>query len=170
MSGRTRFALSAVVAALILAVAVGPAVAGQNGPNNQNAKKCQKGGWKALYTSSGGTFANQSECVSYAAKGGRLFSYAGQAVCAQLGGTFVLGTARRCGDATTSRIHIRAATRLITRVSRTGAPPFRPTSFQRRISPTVSISTAEPLSRRPPHRGAASAPLGACRSSSRTPG
>ena len=95
MSGRTRIALTAVAAALTLAVAAAPAVAGKNGPNNQNAKLCQKGGWQSLYTSTGGTFANQSQCVSYAAKGGTLLTtppYAGQAICAQFGGTFAIGT------------------------------------------------------------------------------
>ncbi len=73
MSRRTRLALVAAVAALGLAVAVAPASAGKNGPNNVNAKKCQKDGWESLFTKTGDAFDNSSECTSYAARGGQLF-------------------------------------------------------------------------------------------------
>jgi hypothetical protein len=40
--------------------------------NGENAKRCQKGGWQQLYTSSGQAFKNEGACTSYAAKGGTL--------------------------------------------------------------------------------------------------
>ena len=92
MSRRTRIALAAAVAALSLTVAVAPASAGTNGPNNANAKLCQKGGWDALFTSDGGDFKNEGECVSYASMGGTLrtapFGSAGEAACATYNGLF----------------------------------------------------------------------------------
>ena len=57
---------------LSLAVAVAPGLAGKTGPNNTNAKQCQKGGWESLTTDTGGSFANEQACVSYAAQGGAL--------------------------------------------------------------------------------------------------
>lgn len=36
------------------------------------AHRCQQGGWEKLRGSDGTTFANQGECVSYAAQGGQL--------------------------------------------------------------------------------------------------
>ena len=84
MSRRTRIALVAAVAALSLAVVAAPASAGKTGPNNQNAKKCQKGGWETFYTSAGAAFTSEQECVSHAAQGGSLrgpYDYAGRDVC-----------------------------------------------------------------------------------------
>ena len=82
MSARTRIALAAAVAALSLTVAVAPASAGKTGPNNENAKKCQKGGWDALFTSTGGSFNSEQACVSYGAQGGAFLGpFAGQSAC-----------------------------------------------------------------------------------------
>ena len=94
MSRRTRIALAAAVAALSLAVAVAPASAGKTGPNNSNAKLCQKGGWQSLFASTGSTFASERDCVSYAAQGGTLLDdplFAGAPICAEIGGTLVAG-------------------------------------------------------------------------------
>ena len=70
MSRRTRIALAAAVAALSLAVAVAPASAGKNGPNNQNAKKCQS--YLDWVRADGSAFQSSGECTAYAAKGGQL--------------------------------------------------------------------------------------------------
>ena len=66
------------------AVAAAPATAGKNGPNNQNAKLCQQGGWEDLYTSTGAEFGSERECTGYAARGGTLLTappLAGQSAC-----------------------------------------------------------------------------------------
>jgi hypothetical protein len=65
--------LAALSAGLLLACFAVSGVALAGGGNSANAKKCQKGGWQTLQTSTGGTFASQDECVSYAAQGGELF-------------------------------------------------------------------------------------------------
>jgi len=70
MSGRTRIALAAVVAALSLAVAVAPASAGKTGPNNVNAKKCQS--YQDWVDANGNAFQSSAACAAYAAKGGQL--------------------------------------------------------------------------------------------------
>jgi len=58
----------ALVAASLLAA--GPtSVLAAKGGNSTNAKLCYKGGWENL-SSDTGSFANQDECVSYAAHGG----------------------------------------------------------------------------------------------------
>src|SRR6186997_783360 len=61
--------LLAVAVALCVGVATATAA---GGGNSANAKLCQKGGWQTLGTSTGQGFANESACVSYAAKGGTL--------------------------------------------------------------------------------------------------
>lgn len=61
----------ALCAVLALAAGVATARAG-NGGNSADAKKCQKGGWKSLVRSDRTPFANEGDCVSYAAKGGTL--------------------------------------------------------------------------------------------------
>ena len=70
MSARTRIALAAAVAALSLAVAVAPASAGKNGPNNDNAKKCQS--YLDWVDANGSAFQSSTDCTAYAAKGGTL--------------------------------------------------------------------------------------------------
>ena len=70
MSRRTRIALAAAVAALSLVVVVAPASAGQNGPNNENAKKCQS--YLDWVRADGSAFQSSGECTAYAAKGGQL--------------------------------------------------------------------------------------------------
>lgn len=72
MPGRTRIALAAVVTALSLVIVAAPASAGKNGPNNANAKLCQKGGWEQLARSDLSRFNSERQCVSYAAGGGTL--------------------------------------------------------------------------------------------------
>lgn len=66
----SRVLVLGVLAALLVVVPSG-AQAAKPG-NSQNAKACQKGGWRDLVRSDGRAFANQGNCVSYAAKGGQL--------------------------------------------------------------------------------------------------
>jgi hypothetical protein len=88
MSLRIRIILTAAVAAASIAVAGASATAAP-GPNNQNAKKCQKGGYQSVYTSFAGTFSSEEQCVSYAARGGTLIGpFAGKVPCIAVGGTF----------------------------------------------------------------------------------
>ena len=72
MSQTMRVALVAALAVLGLTLTAVPATAGKSGPNNANAKLCQKNGWASLYTSTGGTFTSEKACTSYAANGGEL--------------------------------------------------------------------------------------------------
>ena len=66
--------LVAALAVLGLTLTAVPAMAGKSGPNNANAKLCQKNGWASLYTSTGGTFTSEKACTSYAAGGGTLLT------------------------------------------------------------------------------------------------
>jgi hypothetical protein len=59
-----------LVCCAALALTVGVTTATGGGGNSAAAKACQKGGWQTLYRSDGTSFANEDECVSYAAKGG----------------------------------------------------------------------------------------------------
>ena len=82
-----------VIGALAVAVSVvgaGPAVAAKGG-NNDTAKLCQKGGWKALVSQTRDPFANQGDCVNDGAQGLGVAPLAGQAACANIGGTFSFG-------------------------------------------------------------------------------
>lgn len=58
----------AMLAAMLVAVSAGTAVAG--GGNSAAAHACQQGGYLALVGSGGETFRNTGECVSFAARGG----------------------------------------------------------------------------------------------------
>ena len=60
-------ALAIVVLAGVIAA---QAALGAAGGNALGAKLCQKNGWQALQTSSGGTFGSPGECASYAAVAG----------------------------------------------------------------------------------------------------
>ncbi len=71
---------AAVVALLAVAVMAGPASAGKNGPNNANAKLCQKNGWQTLASSTGAPFVSEKDCTSYAAGGGAFGLVVGLAV------------------------------------------------------------------------------------------
>ena len=72
---------------LMSAVLTGAAVA-SNGAKDATWKLCLKGGWETLYTSNGGTFSSQKDCVSYAKQGGTLFTSRTEATCQFYGGTF----------------------------------------------------------------------------------
>ena len=90
-----------VVALVVAAVAATPAGAAGN---SDNAKLCQKGGWKTLFRSDGSTFADQGACVSYGAKGGTILTgppNAWKAGCEQAGGTFSVSHADVFGNALT---------------------------------------------------------------------
>jgi hypothetical protein len=60
----------AVCACLALVVGVATATAS----NTDAAHACQQGGWQTLFRGDFSHFANQSDCVSYAAQGGTLYS------------------------------------------------------------------------------------------------
>lgn len=96
---RRRALLAVCLALAPAAMWTGSAVAAPGG-NSANAKLCQKGGWKALYTSQGAPFANQGACVSYGAKGGQIKTAppppppptsAGERLCTASGGVFQAG-------------------------------------------------------------------------------
>jgi hypothetical protein len=83
-----------LLACASLLVPVATAHAGNgNGGNSEGARACQHGGWEDLYREDGSAFADQGECVSYAARGGELtLSYpAARTACASRGGTFGVG-------------------------------------------------------------------------------
>lgn len=61
-----------LVLALALVLSASSALAG--GGNSANAKLCQKGGWMNWVRADKTPFANQGDCVSYAARGGTLTS------------------------------------------------------------------------------------------------
>jgi len=63
---------SILVLCVALALTVGVAPAAGRGGNSQNAKKCQKGGYKDWVRADQTPFKNVGQCVSYAAKGGTL--------------------------------------------------------------------------------------------------
>ncbi len=67
-----RSVLRVVVLGLVVALSVGVATATAGGGNSANAKKCQNNGWTGWVRSDGSTFNNETECVSYGAKGGTL--------------------------------------------------------------------------------------------------
>ena len=82
--------LVTAVAVVGLTVAAGTAMAGQTGPNNANAKACQKIGWKSLYpTIAPYVFESEQACTSYAAQGGTLSTLNGyHQVCLSLTNNF----------------------------------------------------------------------------------
>src|SRR5262249_9434281 len=80
---RLRIVFAAVLALAVL-VAIPAAFAGKPG-NSPNAKLCQKNGWQTHVRADGSAFANEEDCVSYAAKGGVLYP-ASSAPCLVNGG------------------------------------------------------------------------------------
>ena len=58
------------VVALSAGMVVGVAGPASGASNAENAKLCQKGGWKTLVSATADSFKNQGACVSYAAQGG----------------------------------------------------------------------------------------------------
>jgi hypothetical protein len=79
------------LAAVVSVVAAGPAAAAKGG-NNDTAKLCQKGTWKALLPDAGGAFVNQGDCVNDGAQGSAPFGAAGKTACVDIGGSFELRT------------------------------------------------------------------------------
>jgi hypothetical protein len=78
-SNETRFAplLRLLVAGFLVTTLFmlgAPTVLAGGGGNSANAKLCQKGGWTALYTRQGQSFASEQQCVGYAAQGGQLIN------------------------------------------------------------------------------------------------
>ena len=59
---------------MLFALGVGSSFAIAGGGNSGNAKLCQKNGWMQVQTATGGRFATEDACVSYAAQGGILFA------------------------------------------------------------------------------------------------
>jgi hypothetical protein len=84
------FYLASLVAVVAVVLAAGVATATAGGGNSANAKKCQKGGWQHLTTSTGESFANEGACVSYGARGGTLSTpnTKAQHDCESLQGTY----------------------------------------------------------------------------------
>jgi len=87
------------VGVLALTATMGIGIVGIASPvgaagNADNAKACQKNGWKTLVRADQTKFKNQGDCVSYAAQGGTPQSpkSASQLACESVGGTFALGT------------------------------------------------------------------------------
>src|SRR3954453_9578491 len=78
MARRLRRLLPVLVTASLLVatilVTAAPVAAANKPGNSPNAKLCYKGGWATLYQSDGSTFASETACVSYAAKGGTLLT------------------------------------------------------------------------------------------------
>jgi hypothetical protein len=76
MTANLRRVLIALVTLTLLTVSLSSVVMAKNGGNqggnSANAKLCYKGGWEDWVRSDHTTFANQNECVSYAANGGTL--------------------------------------------------------------------------------------------------
>ena len=75
-----------------LALTVGVATASADDGNSENAKLCQQDGWQDLVSADGTRFANQGDCVSYAAQGGTPMS-AAQQWCQSIGGTYSIDPA-----------------------------------------------------------------------------
>src|SRR5688500_18034662 len=94
-----RWVVGVLALVVVVALTATPAVAAGN---SDNAKLCQKGGWKTLFRSDGSTFANQGECVGYGAKGGTILTdppNAWQAGCERAGGTFSISHTDVFGNA-----------------------------------------------------------------------
>ena len=66
--------IAVAAGALMAAMVPGVTTAAADGGNSENAKACQKGGWKNLLTGAHDRFSSAGDCVSYAAQGGRLFA------------------------------------------------------------------------------------------------
>src|SRR5262245_1573267 len=81
-----------LVLCAVFALTVGVATANAGGGNSADAKLCQKGGWQSLFTATGGSFASEEACVSYAAQGGTLTTLTleqqWQTICQNGGGDF----------------------------------------------------------------------------------
>jgi hypothetical protein len=76
---------------MALTVGLATATAGSGG-NSANAKRCQKGGWRTLYTLDGRAFASEEACVSYAAQGNTLSTKPkSQIDCELADGTYLTG-------------------------------------------------------------------------------
>jgi hypothetical protein len=89
IQGKQRTRGLVLVASLIGALTVGVATATAGGGNSASADACHNGGWQALVGAYAAAFANQGDCVSYAAKGGTLSpKSASQVLCESYGGTF----------------------------------------------------------------------------------
>jgi hypothetical protein len=86
----SRAVLALVVLCAVFALAVAVASAGDG--NSANAKVCQDGGWKTFVRSDGTSFANEGECVSWAAFGNTLVAKS-KFDCEYFGGTYATGTA-----------------------------------------------------------------------------
>lgn len=70
---RIRSMLAAGIAIVGVALVAGPASAAKSGPNNENAKRCQKGGYQNYSTAEAGpSFANGGQCISSGAAGSAL--------------------------------------------------------------------------------------------------
>lgn len=90
---RARVVRTALAAALTALALGATSASAAEGGNSEAAKRCHQGGYARLMTSTGQGFANQGECVSYAARGGTLqlkptAAERYQQVCEAAGGVF----------------------------------------------------------------------------------
>jgi hypothetical protein len=69
---RSQIALTAALA-LLMVGGLSSAAQATNARSSSDLELCKNGGWQNLTTSTGATFHNQGDCVSYAATGGELF-------------------------------------------------------------------------------------------------
>lgn len=69
---RSQVALTAALA-LLMVGGLSSAAQATNAPSSSDPEQCKNGGWQNLTTSTGAPFANQGDCVSYAAQGGVLY-------------------------------------------------------------------------------------------------
>jgi hypothetical protein len=71
-----------------------------NASSSSDPELCKHGGWQNLTTSTGAPFANQGDCVSYAAQGGVLYPKASLVFtvsdCQVAGEDLVLGRVLAC--------------------------------------------------------------------------
>ena len=61
-----------VAVAALAAMTIASAGSAMADSNSDNAKKCQKNGWRTLMGTNGTVFANERQCVGFAAQGGVL--------------------------------------------------------------------------------------------------
>jgi hypothetical protein len=73
IAGRRSQVALTVALALLMVGGLSSAAQATNAPSSSDPRLCKTGGWQNLTTSTGATFTNQGDCVSYAATGGVLF-------------------------------------------------------------------------------------------------
>jgi hypothetical protein len=85
---RSQVALTAALA-LLMVGGLSSAAQATNARSSSDPELCKNGGWQNLTTSTGAPFANQGDCVSYAAHGGELLQAPSLAFTSPLCGVMV---------------------------------------------------------------------------------